>query len=475
MRVAIIGSGIAGMTAAYRLHNQGHDITVYEANHYYGGHTATIDIERHGKHWAIDTGFIVFNDWTYPNFIALLDELGVKWQYSDMSFSLRCEKTGIEYNGTSVNSLFAQRLNALRPSFLRMIYDILRFNEEAKKFLALSPTVRPEPVEGSDSDAGTLRQARGERKKNSIPDQGITLAEFLERNHYSRAFTERYIVPMGRAIWSATESAMLEFPARFFIEFFERHGFLNVNNRPVWRAIKGGSREYARKLVASYRQRIRLNTPVAGVRRTAEQVSVLTARGDVDRYEQVIFACHSDQALQMLEHPTAAEREILRAFPYQENEVLLHTDMRMLPRKPLARAAWNYHLLDRAQDRVALTYDMNALQNLNAPEKFLVTLNRNHDIDPTKVLGSYVYHHPVYTPGAVAAQQRHAEVSGVNRTHYCGAYWGYGFHEDGVVSALQMLQRFDASVGMVREPPFLNVAAGGRFANRPYAASKVAS
>jgi predicted NAD/FAD-binding protein len=413
MRIAIIGSGIAGMTAAYRLQQRGHEITVYEANGYYGGHTATMDVERNGRTWAIDTGFIVFNDWTYPNFIALLNELNVQWQYSDMSFSLRCEKTGLEYNGTSVNSLFAQRLNVLRPSFLRMIYDILRFNKDAKRFL-------------------------------NTPGGNATLAEFIKTHGYSAAFTERYIVPMGRAIWSATESAMLDFPARFFIEFFERHGFLNVDDRPVWRAIKGGSREYARKLVASFQHRIRLNSPVAGVNRSAEQVSVRTMRGEVEHYDQVVFACHSDQALRMQEQPSVAEREILGAFPYQENEVMMHTDMRMLPRKPLARAAWNYHLLTREQDRVALTYDMNVLQGLTAPERFLVTLNRNQDIDPASVLGSYVYHHPVYTPGAVAAQQRYAEVNGVNRSYYCGAYWGNGFHEDGVVSAQKMLLQFDA-------------------------------
>jgi predicted NAD/FAD-binding protein len=436
MRVAIIGSGIAGMTAAYKLHQQGHEITVYEANGYYGGHTATMDVQRHGQHWAIDTGFIVFNDWTYPNFIALLDELNVGWQFSNMSFSLRCEQTGLEYNGTSLNTLFAQRLNALRPSFLRMIYDILRFNGAARELLMQD-------------------------------NNQLGLAEYLQRNRYSKAFTERYIVPMGRAIWSATENAMLEFPARFFVEFFDRHGFLNISHRPVWRAIKGGSRQYARKLVAPFQQRIRLNTPVTGVRRDAQQVLIRTARGDVDTHDYVVFACHSDQAVRMLEQPSPVEREILSAFPYQENEVLLHTDIRMLPRSRLAQAAWNYHLLDREQDRVALTYDMNVLQNLHAPEKFLVTLNRNQDIDPTKVLGSYVYHHPVYTPGAVAAQQRYAEINGVNRTFYCGAYWGNGFHEDGVVSALRVVQAFNATVGAVRKPPAY-ADSTGRFTNRPY-------
>lgn len=412
MRVAIIGSGISGLTAAYKLHQRGCDITVYEANNYVGGHTATIDVECFGKQYAVDTGFIVFNDWTYPNFIALLEELGVAWQYSDMSFSLRCEKTGLEYNGTSVNSLFAQRLNALRPSFLRMIRDILRFNEQAKQDLP------------------------------SLADD-ITLKEYLQRGHYSRAFIERYIVPMGRAIWSANESAMLGFPARFFIDFFDRHGFLNVNNRPRWRAIQGGSREYVRKLIKPFASKILLDAPVATVMRQHDRVFVRTRHGDVQSHDYVVFACHADQALRMLEQPTIEERRVLGAFAYQENDVLLHTDTRMLPRKPLARAAWNYHLLNNNQDRVALTYDMNVLQNIAAPVKFLVTLNRNPDVDPARVLGSYVYHHPVYTPQAVAAQQRHAAINGKNRSFYCGAYWRFGFHEDGVVSALNMLEDFE--------------------------------
>jgi predicted NAD/FAD-binding protein len=414
-RIAIIGSGIAGMTAAHRLHPH-HDITLYEANDYFGGHTATIDVERAGRHYAIDTGFIVFNDWTYPNFIALLEEIGAGWQWSNMSFSLRCERTGLEYNGTSVNALFAQRRNVLNPSFLRMIYDILRFNRESRGLLAGN-------------------------------DDSLTLIEYLRAGGYSEAFVRRYIVPMGRAIWSATEESMLSFPARFFVDFFDRHGFLNVNHRPVWRAIKGGSREYARKLVAPFRSRVRLSTPVAGVKRDAHGVLLRTTRGDVERFDHVFFACHSDQALRILEDPTPAEREVLAAFPYQANEAVLHTDVRMLPRLPLARAAWNYHLLRDSSGPVALTYDMNILQTLTAPEVFLVTLNRGGDIDPARVIGSYTYHHPVYTPGAVAAQRRRGEVSGVNRTYYCGAYWRYGFHEDGVVSALWALADFERANG----------------------------
>jgi uncharacterized protein len=415
MRVAIIGSGIAGMVTAYRL-NQEHDITLFEANDWVGGHTNTVDVDWHGRHYAIDTGFIVCNDWTYPNFLALLAELGVEYQNSNMSFSLRCERTGLEYNGTSINSLFAQRSNFVRPSFLRMVADILRFNKLSRSLL-------------------------------ETRDDALTLGEYLERGRYSRAFRERYIVPMGMAIWSATERAMLDFPARFFVEFFDKHGFLNVNNRPVWQAIKGGSREYARKLTAPFKHRIRLRTPVVGVKRAADGVSVRTARGDVEHFDYVVFACHSDQALAMLEDPTPLEQEILAAFPYQENIATLHTDMRMLPRTPLARAAWNYHLLDRPQDRVALTYDMNILQTLTASQIFMVTLNREADIDPSKVLRTITYHHPVYLPAGVMAQRRRAEISGANRSFYCGAYWRYGFHEDGVVSAQWVLDDFARVTG----------------------------
>ena len=369
---------------------------------------------RSGRHYAIDTGFIVFNDWTYPRFMGLLDELEVGYQDSHMSFSLRDERTGLEYNGTSINSLFAQRLNILRPSFLRMIADILRFNRECKALLA-----------GNDNR--------------------LTLGEYLEAGNYSRAFREQYIVPMGMSIWSATASAMLSFPARFFVEFFDRHGFLNVDNRPVWQAVKGGSREYARRLTAPFADRIRLDTPVLGVKRDRQGVALRTAGGG-ERFDFVFFACHSDHALRILEDASDAEQAILGAFPYQENETILHTDDSILPRRKLARAAWNYHLLERhddgMRDRVALTYDMNVLQSLDAPVKFLVTLNRGNDIDPAKVLRRMTYHHPVYLPAGVEAQQRRAEISGVNRTAYCGAYWRYGFHEDGVVSAEWALDDF---------------------------------
>jgi len=420
MRIAVVGAGVAGLHAAWRLSRE-HDVTLYEANDYAGGHTATVDVEWEGRTYGVDTGFIVFNDWTYPNFIAMLRELGVAWQPSNMSFSLRCERTGLEYNGTSVNSLFAQRRNALRPSFLRMIADILRFNARSR------------------AAAGSL-------------DPTLTLGEYLERGNYSRQFVEHYIVPMGRAIWSAEASAMLEFPARFFIDFFDRHGFLSVDDRPVWQAVNGGSREYVHALLRVAKLELRLATPVESVLRLPNEVRVRSARGDVARYDHVFLACHAPQALAMLEAPTAAEREVLAAFPYAANEVLLHTDASVLPRRALARAAWNYHLLADSQEPVALTYDMNVLQSLDAPVRFLVSLNHRKAIDERRILRTFTYDHPVYSPRAVTAQARHRELNGAQRTYFCGAYWRCGFHEDGVVSAQAALAHFDEDLARAELP-----------------------
>lgn len=410
MRIAVIGAGIAGLYAAWRLSRQ-HEVTVFEAADYPGGHANTVDVQWQGKHYAVDTGFIVFNDWTYPNFIALLRELGVAWQPSNMSFSLRCERTGLEYNGTSLSALFAQRSNLLSPSFLRMLYDILRFNRQSRALL-------------------------------ESEDVKLTLGEYLRSHAYSQSFAERYILPMGRAIWSAEADAMLAFPARFFLDFFERHGFLNIKNRPQWQAIKGGSREYVRKLIAAMKADVRLSTPIESVRRRPNDVEICTHRGDVHRFDYMFIACHSNQALDMLSDPTPAEREVLSAFPYTANEAVLHTDTSLLPRRPLARAAWNYHALKNPQQPVALTYDMNILQTLDAPTRFLVTLNHADAIDKSKIIQRIAYRHPVYLPAGVAAQARHREVNGARRTYYCGAYWRYGFHEDGVVTAMRALDHF---------------------------------
>ena len=410
MRIAVIGSGISGMVAAYHLSGK-HDITVFESGDYIGGHTNTVDVDRAGRHYAIDTGFIVYNDWTYPNFIALLDELNVSWQPSQMSFSVRCDKSGLEYNGTTLNSLFAQRSNLARPSFLRMVADILRFNRRAPALL----------LQHQDNPS---------------------LGGYLSREGYSRYFVEHYIVPMGSAIWSSRPAELLGFPARFFIEFFSNHGFLSVNDRPTWRVVRGGSREYTKRLTAPYAARIRLNTPVASLLRRPNRVSLRLKNGTVEHFDRVFLACHSDQALQLLSDPSPEERGILGAIPYQENEALLHTDTRLMPRRPLAWAAWNYHLPGAQNDRVAVTYNMNMLQSLDSKEQFLLTLNRSEAVDPAKVIGRYVYHHPVYTIAAVAAQQRLPEINGVRGTYYCGAYWGYGFHEDGVNSALCAVREF---------------------------------
>jgi len=410
MRIAVVGSGVSGMVAAYRLSRE-HEVSVFESGAYVGGHTHTVDVVHGGADYAVDTGFIVFNDWTYPNFIEILSELGVSWQPSNMSFSVRCERTGLEYNGTNLNSLFAQRRNFLRPAFLRMVADILKFNRRAPELLA--------------ADGGAT-----------------TLGDYLDREGYSRYFIDHYIIPMGAAIWSSRPIDMLHFPARFFIEFFANHGFLSVDERPVWRVIRGGSREYVKKLTAPYAAGIRLNTPVAGIQRQRNHVIVRLRDGTLEQFDQVFIACHSDQALAMLSDPSAEEREILGAIPYQSNEALLHTDTRLMPRRPLAWAAWNYHLPIEQYERVTVTYNMNILQSIAAPAQFLLTLNRSEDVDPRLVLGSYTYDHPVYTSAAIDAQKRRHEISGSRRTYYCGAYWSYGFHEDGVRSALAAVDEF---------------------------------
>ena len=403
MNIAIIGSGISGLTAAWRLHRE-HRLTIFEANDYIGGHTNTVDVEVQGQRYAVDTGFIVFNDWTYPHFIDLLDQLDVASQPTLMSFSVRCERTGLEYNGENLNTLFAQRRNLFRPSFHRMIRDILRFNREAPALL--------------DSP------------------RAVTLNVYLREQNYSQEFIDHYILPMAAAIWSAEPAVTGEMPVRFFVQFFRNHGLLSVSDRPQWRVVQGGSRRYVERLTAPFHDRIRLSCPVEWVRRHSHQVQVKPQHGPVEAFDEVIFATHSDQALRLLADPTTREREILSAIPYQDNEAVLHTDTRLLPRRKRAWAAWNYHLPAQSQARVAVTYNMNILQGLSAPETFCVTLNRSEAIDPARILYRTAYHHPVFTEAGVKAQARREEISGVNRTWYCGAYWSYGFHEDGVNSGL---------------------------------------
>ncbi len=410
LKIAIIGSGIAGNTIAHYLHAK-HDITVFEAESHIGGHTHTHQVQHEGKTVNVDTGFIVFNDRTYPHFINLLNELNVAWQPSSMSFSVRCENTGLEYNGTSLNSLFAQRINLFKPSFHRMIRDILRFNKTSLELLA----------DGNE----------------------IKLGDYLRQGNYSQQFIDQYIVPMGAAIWSTDAKQMLSFPARFFVRFFHHHGMLTVNDRPEWRTISGGSASYVHALTAPFKHKIRLNTPVESVRRLKTSVRVKPKNGEEEKFDFVFFACHSDQALKMLLDKTAEETQILGAIPYQENTIFLHHDTNLMPKRKLAWAAWNYHVTNPASNKVAVTYNMNILQGLQSVEPLLVTLNHTHDIHPDKVIKRLTYMHPVYTLAGAAAQARHSEISGINRTAYAGAYWRNGFHEDGVVSALEALKHFE--------------------------------
>ncbi len=411
MKIAVIGAGIAGNVAAARLHTA-HEVTVFEAAARIGGHSHTHEIEVAGRCIAVDTGFIVYNERTYPRFTALLARLGVATQESSMSFSVRDEASGLEYNGTSLNTLFAQRRNLVRPAFLGMVRDILRFHRDAPQLL----------------------DAQG-------PEE--TLGDFLAAGHYGRAFRELYVIPMGAAIWSTDPVRMLDFPARFFVRFLHNHGMLTVDDRPVWRTVVGGSARYVERLTAPFADRIRLATPVESVRRLPGGVLVKPRGHEAQRFDAVFIACHSDEALALLADPDAAEREVLGAIPYRRNEAVLHTDARLLPRIPLARAAWNYHRLADPAGPVALTYCMNTLQRLESPVPLLVTLNRSDAIDPDRVLRRMHYSHPVFTAASVAAQARHREVNGARRTYYCGAWWRNGFHEDGVVSAEAAVGHFE--------------------------------
>ncbi len=416
MRIAIIGTGISGMTVAHLLHPE-HELTIFEAGAYAGGHTNTVQVEKDSGVYAVDTGFIVHNDWTYPHYMKLLEQIGIESLPTEMSFSVSNEITGLEYNGHTLDTLFAQRLNLVRPSFWSMIREILRFNRE---------------VVEHEQEVGEM-----------------LLKDYLEQHRYSALFQENYIVPMAAAIWSASTRQIQEFPMRTFIRFFRNHGLLNVSNRPQWRVIRGGSQAYMQQLVAPFRQQIRLNTLVQGVRRFPTHVEVQTESGR-ERFDALIVATHSDQALAMLQDPSISEREILSSIPYQSNEAVLHEDTSLMPRSRKAWASWNVRITPELQEHpeypVAVTYNMNILQHLNPEQPFLVTLNETSRIAPEKVIKRIQYAHPVFTDEGVRAQRRHAEINGVNRTYFCGAYWRYGFHEDGVISGLRVAEYFGKSL-----------------------------
>lgn len=415
MKIAIVGTGIAGLTCAYLLARR-HDITVFEADARVGGHTHTVPVTVDGREFAVDTGFIVFNDWTYPNFIRLLGQLSVAFKPTEMSFSVNDPDTGLEYNGNNLNSLFAQRSNLLSPGFWGMLRDILRFNKEARRDLA---------------------------EQRITAD--TTLDDYLKAGGYGERFILHYIVPMGAAIWSMPMAEMLNFPLQFFVRFFENHGLLSVSNRPQWQVIEGGSSAYITPLTASFKERIRLNCPVGRIDRDAHGVVIHSPAG-IERFDKVVLACHSDQALRLLGNPDDKEREILGALPYADNEVVLHTDTRLLPARKRAWASWNYRLGGAGHTQAAVTYDMNILQGIHSDTTFCVSLNQSAGISPSKVLARFTYAHPQFSLAAVAAQQRWAEIDGEQHTHYCGAYWANGFHEDGVVSALRVAASFGESL-----------------------------
>ena len=411
MRIAIIGSGIAGLTCAHLLSRR-HTITLFEAADRVGGHTHTVDVHWRGQHYAVDTGFIVFNDWTYPHFIRLLEHLGVASRVTEMSFSVHDPRTGFEYNGHDLRSLFAQRRNLLSPGFWGMLRDVLRFN----------------------------RQALADLDQQRI-DGATTLGQYVRDNRYGQRFIDHYLVPMGSAIWSMSRADMLNFPLQFFVRFCRNHGLLSVNQRPQWRVIEGGSRSYLAPLCRPFAEGIRLNCPVQRVSRDDEGVTVAWG-GASERFDKVVFACHSDQALALLGNPSAQEQAILGAIRYASNDVVLHTDTRLLPRRRRAWASWNYRLGGSEQAPAALTYDMNILQGIEAPVTFCVSLNQTVLVDPAQIIARFEYAHPQYSLAALAAQARQGELQGPLHSYYCGAYWANGFHEDGVLSALNVARHF---------------------------------
>lgn len=418
-RIAIIGTGIAGLTCAHLLHRN-HHIEVFEANDYIGGHTATKTVTENGQSLAIDTGFIVFNDWTYPNFIKLMDSIGVAYQPSEMSFSVVSQHANLEYNGHDFNSLFAQRRNLLRPRFWKLLRDIVRFNKACKQMLE-------------------------EQRDTS----SMTLGDCIDELKLSDDFGQYYILPMCAAIWSSTLAQTRQFPLTFFLQFFNNHGLLNVTHRPQWFTIKGGSSQYVAPLTKSFKDAIRLSTPVENVKKVGDRWCVTAANGYQDTFDHVIFACHSDQALAMLDAPTDAHREVLGGIPYAMNDVVLHTDSRILPTRSRAWASWNYRLRNEgnnAQMPATVTYNMNILQRLKASKTYCVTLNDTANIDSASIIGQYRYAHPQFSQTSLVAQQRREEICGRDNLHFCGAYWYNGFHEDGVKSALDVTTRFGASL-----------------------------
>jgi predicted NAD/FAD-binding protein len=406
VRIAVIGSGISGLAAGYYLSRK-HEVSLFEKERRLGGHTHTVTVDSSRGPLPIDTGFIVHNDRTYPNLVRLLAELGIETQPSDMSFAVCCHQTGFEYSSRGLNGFFAQRSNVFRPSQYRLLREILRFNRSA-------PALLSQP--GAET---------------------ATLGDFLDEGKYQPEFTERYLFPMASAVWSMSFDTIRSFPALTLIRFFDNHGMLGINTHPQWKVIRGGSRQYIPPLTAPYRERI-YHTDIVSAVRGDSGVTLHLRQGGTMTFDQVVFACHGDQILPLLAAPTECEREVLANFATSINATCLHTDSRLLPRRGRSRASWNYNLGRDRQDAVTVTYHMNRLQTLDTAEDYCVTLNADGAVDPSKILLQMYYEHPLYTRAALRSQQRWGEISGRNHTHYCGAYWFYGFHEDGLNSALRV-------------------------------------
>ena len=407
MRVAVVGSGISGLAAGWHLSRK-HEVFLFEKDARLGGHTNTVMLESGGRILPVDTGFIVHNDRTYPNLVRLLAELGVETQPSDMSFAVSCRRTGLEYSSRGLGGFFAQRSNLLRREHYRLLQEILRFNRTAPKLLGEQGSV------------------------------AATIGDLLDEGRYDEVLTERYLFPMAAAVWSMSLEAIRSFPALTLLRFFDNHGMLGIHTHPQWKVIRGGSNTYIPLLAGPLKNRIVTGARIKSVRRQETGVTLSFEERPTMSFDQVVFACHGDQVVPLLEQPTDAEREVLANFKTSRNVTTLHTDASLLPRRAQARASWNYNLGLRGEDGATVTYHMNRLQALPVKEDYCVTLNGQGAIDSSKVLRQIVYEHPLYTREAVRAQGRWSEISGKNRTHYCGAYWFYGFHEDGLNSAMRV-------------------------------------
>jgi len=410
-KIAVIGSGISGLASAWLL-SRAHDVVLYEAGKYLGGHTNTVDVTLDGFVHPVDTGFLVYNNQTYPNLIAMLAELRVGSYATDMSFGVSMEQGKLEWAGTSLDSVFAQRGNLLSPAFLGMLKDILRFNKSAPEYL--------------------LRTL----------ENGASLGALLKEEKYGATFCDAYLLPMAAAIWSSTPGDILKFPASSFIRFCLNHSLLQVNNRPKWQTVRGGAREYVRKIAASLSD-IRLNTPVESVVRCADDVLVITEK-KTERFDSVVFATHAPDTVNMLIDASAQERAILSAVRYQPNQAYLHTDLSLMPQRRKVWSAWNYigaQKRDGARP-VCVSYWLNQLQKLPFFTPVIVTLNPIHQPDPGKILRSFQYQHPMFDQPAINAQQQLQTIQGKNRCWFAGAWTGYGFHEDGLKSALRVANDF---------------------------------